>query len=417
MKYFKSPSDEAIRIHDEAVIVDIHCHPSLKMNLFNHKIYDKVHYIIPGVVVANPSETDEIFQLQYDLTQMYFGKVDAIWSSVYVIERDFVENSSLKLGKWGANVLGIESLVDSIERDTPYGPYVQAIDTLEKVEQQVMTASNMGFEVSMAKNFSQFEKNISEGKTCIVQSVEGGHMLGRSLPSTGEYLAHVQTLFDKGVCSMTLGHFMVNNLCFPVRGIAPKKSKEIGFKYDYDTFANEGLLYNGKAVVDLMLDLGMIVDLNHVTIPGRIDVFRINESKGSSKRPLVFSHNGLSKNCRYEPLGVMDDEVLEIQKCNGVIGIIFMNYWLTGNEKLPDDGIENIIKTIKDVAKICKGSFDNISIGSDMDGFTQPMDDLYVPSKMIRLTQALIDEGITESDIKKILGGNAMRVMKEGWGG
>ena len=164
-----------------------------------------------------------------------------------------------------------------------------------------------------------------------------------------------------------------------------------------------------------MLDLGMIVDMNHVTPNGRKDIFEINNSRGSNKRPLVFSHNGLRRNCINEPLCVSDEEVLEIQKCNGVIGVIFMNYWLTGKEKMPDDGIENIIKTIKDIAKICGGSYDNIAIGTDMDGFTQPVDDLYIPSQMIRLTQAMLDEKISSDDIKKVLGGNAMRVLKEGW--
>lgn len=414
MRFFTSPSEEAIRIHNESVIMDIHCHPSLKINLFDYKIYDKDHYVIPGIP-AKPTPSEEIFQMQYDLNEMYYGKIDAVWSSVYIVERGLVDNSSLKIGYWGVNLLGLDNILNSIERDTPYGPYVQALETLQKIESQIETARMKGYDVTHAKNYEQLELALSKGETVFIHSIEGAHMLGRGLTDTNEYLNHVRTLFDKGVCSVTLGHFMINNICYPVRGISPKTTRDTGFHYKYSTFENEHLFFNGKAVVDLMLDLGMIVDMNHVTPNGRKDVFEINNSRGSSKRPLVFSHNGLRRNCPNEPLCVSDDEVIEIQNCNGVIGVIFMNYWLTGKEKLPDDGLENIVRTIQDIANICGGSYDNIAVGTDMDGFTQPVDDLYIPSQMIRLTQAMIDENISEDNIKKVLGGNAMRVLKEGW--
>ena len=415
MRLFKKPTDEAIRIHSESTIIDIHCHPSLKVNLFNYNIYEKSHNIFP-LIDSRPSTSEEIFQMQYDLFQMYFGKIDAIWSSVYIVEKGLVDNSSLKIGYWGADLLGLNNITNAIERDTPYGPYIQALELMQKMENQIETSRQKGFDVTFAKNFNEFKSAADKGKTCLVHSLEGAHMLGRNLPSLNEYLNHVKTFFDKGVCSITLGHFMPNNICFPVRAIAPKTIRDIGFHYKYSEFQDEPLLNTGKAVVELMLDLGMIVDMNHVTLNGRKDVIKINNSRGSNKRPLIFSHNGLNRNVTIEPLTVTDDEVKEIQKCNGVIGIIFMNYWLTGKEKMPDDGIENIIKTIKDIAKICKGSYDNIAIGTDMDGFTQPVDDLYIPTQMIRLTQAMIDEGISEINIKKILGGNALRVMKDGWG-
>jgi len=96
--------------------------------------------------------------------------------------------------------------------------------------------------------------------------------------------------------------------------------------------------------------------------------------------------------------------------------VIFMNYWLVGKDVKPDNGIDNIVKTIKDISVICDGSFDNIAIGTDMDGFTQPVDDLYCSNQMQKLTLAMLQSGIKPDDIKKVLGLNAMRVMSEGWG-
>lgn len=80
MRFFKKPTEDAIRIHNEALIIDIHCHPTFKVNLFNFKIYDKKHYIF-RLNPTEPSPSDEISHMQYDLNQMYFGKIDAIWSS------------------------------------------------------------------------------------------------------------------------------------------------------------------------------------------------------------------------------------------------------------------------------------------------------------------------------------------------
>jgi membrane dipeptidase len=62
------------------------------------------------------------------------------------------------------------------------------------------------------------------------------------------------------------------------------------------------------------------------------------------------------------------------------------------------------------------GGVDCIAIGSDLDGFTDPLDDLKDASEMPRLTQRLLQNGFAETAIQKILGGNVLRVLQEGWG-
>lgn len=296
-----------------------------------------------------------------------------------------------------------------------YGPYTQALELIEKMEEQIGTAKSLGFKVSAAKNFSDFENSLTKGEMCFVHSLEGAHMLGRNM-SLDEYISHLDTFKSLGVCSMTLGHFMPNNVCFPANGISPKTRHELNFDYAYSQFVDNGLLETGKDVVNHMLDIGMIVDLNHVNVKGRSDVYEINKARGSKKRPLVFTHMGVRKFCKGELKTPDDFEIKEIQECGGVIGIIFMNYWLCGKEGKPDDGLDNIINVVKYIAGVCGGSYDNIAVGTDMDGFTQPVDDLYNPSQMVRLTQAMLDAGISDENIRKVLGGNAIRVMAEGWG-
>jgi membrane dipeptidase len=57
-----------------------------------------------------------------------------------------------------------------------------------------------------------------------------------------------------------------------------------------------------------------------------------------------------------------------------------------------------------------------VGLGTDFDGFTTPPEDLKDASEMPRLTQRLLSDGYSERTICKILGGNALRVLRDGWG-
>jgi membrane dipeptidase len=417
MPVIKPPSDEAIRIQNETPVIDIHCHPTLKVKLFNYKIYNYKHNFA-DLFSGDPSPDDTPFQMQYDLPKMRYGGVDGIWSSVYVVERGLIENSSiLNVGFWAVELLNLQ-FKQAVEESTllSSSAFNKAIEVINIMEQQVRRAQEKNFKVKYAYSAYDFENTIKSGELCLLHSLEGCHMLGRDYDSLNKYMENLEYMFNRGVCSITLGHFMPNNICYPPQGISPHTRNSIGFDYDYSQFLSKGLTEVGKSVVTRMLELGIVVDLNHVTPAGRKDVYKINEDRGSKKRPLIFSHNGIRQNCTGEVITPDEDEIKIIQKCGGIIGVIFMNYWLVKTEDKPDFGINNIVKTIKDIAAICGGSYENIAIGSDMDGFTNPVDDLYSAEHMPRLTQAMLDAGIKEDDIKKVLGLNVIRVLKEGWG-
>ena len=59
---------------------------------------------------------------------------------------------------------------------------------------------------------------------------------------------------------------------------------------------------------------------------------------------------------------------------------------------------------------------DAAAIGTDFDGLTDPPDDLKDMADLPNLTQRLIAEEYSDEDIKKILGGNALRMLRQGWG-
>lgn len=124
-----------------------------------------------------------------------------------------------------------------------------------------------------------------------------------------------------------------------------------------------------------------------------------------------------------DPINLQDWEVKWIADNGGVVGTIFMNYWLTGeNRQL---GIRYIVDTIRELEDI--GGQDVVAIGSDFDGFTDPPDDMRDMSDLPRLTRQLAAEytmkGLRDKPqrrwpdevIRKFMGGNAYRVLTEGW--
>jgi membrane dipeptidase len=96
-----------------------------------------------------------------------------------------------------------------------------------------------------------------------------------------------------------------------------------------------------------------------------------------------------------------------------------MNYWLMPPETR--FGLNYIVRTLAHFIET--GGEDVAALGTDFDGFTDPPDDLLDASQMPRLTEYLFAAQASPSarrygdgTIRKILGGNALRVLREGWG-
>jgi microsomal dipeptidase-like Zn-dependent dipeptidase len=141
----------------------------------------------------------------------------------------------------------------------------------------------------------------------------------------------------------------------------------------------------------------MVVDLTHSTPLARKKVYKINRSLGDNRRPLVFSHAGVQELFRKQSgsdklYNLDDDEIREIHHCHGVIGLIADNYWVFGQEEKfleYNPVIPKLIETI-DYIHDMTGTYENIAVGTDYDGFTDTSDDLLDPSEMPNLTRALL---------------------------
>lgn len=201
--------------------------------------------------------------------------------------------------------------------------------------------------------------------------IEGAHCLEGNLDN-------VDVFFEHGIRMMAPSHFFDND----IGGSAHGSSKG-------------GLTAKGKNMVRRMQAKHMIVDLAHASPAVIADTLAI------STKPVVDSHTGIKGTCDNHR-NLSDSEVIGIAKTGGVIGI---GYWSTA---VCGKDAAAIARAIRYTANLV--GVDHVALGSDFDGaVTAPFD----ASQLILITDALIDQGFSDDEIRKIMGGNALRVLRD----
>lgn len=163
--------------------------------------------------------------------------------------------------------------------------------------------------------------------------------------------------------------------------------------------ATVGLSEFGKTVIRTMDTLGMIIDVSHVGIKTVQDIL------ATSKNPVIASHSGArALNDHYRNL--TDAQIRSIAQKGGVIGVVFYPIFLSSTGTATIDTVIRHIDYIKNLVGI-----DYIAIGSDFDGIEVTPVGLEDVSHLPNLTLALLGHGYTPADVRKILGGNFLRVL------
>ncbi|MFB0565287.1 MAG: dipeptidase [Candidatus Aminicenantaceae bacterium] len=375
-------SESSNHLHDRSLVIDLHVHPSLKTYLFNKKLSKR--HKTGGA--WNP------LTLRVDLPKIIEGGVNAVFSSIYLPEKKMINDC------WFLKLLKhfVGKKLRGLVRDNPFDVTMKI---LKHFEQAVSEAKKDGkTDAEIAKSVSDLYRILDAKNIAFIHSIEGGHSLEGKIEN-------LRAFFDQGVALLTLAHFYENEVVCTVGGIPENKKFLFCFKNEKEQSC--GLSEFGRKVIEEMIRLGMLIDLTHCTPLARDEIYQIN----NKKRPLILSHVGVhAKNPK--AMNPEDDEIKTIADCGGVIGIIFMNYWLHPEEK--KNGMDLIINTIKHIKKI--GGIESIAIGSDFDGFTDPPDDIKDISEMPKLTYNLLKSGFSEEEIEKILSKNILRIIKDGWG-
>lgn len=414
------------QLHEDMRVVDLHTHPSLKSNLFHRDLSVKQGRKLFGRATW-PMET------RTDFIKMKRGGLDVALSTVYIPEQEWLDDLPL-LG------LLVRFLKPSVYRKVFKPTYFDAtVNAIKEMEQQVanynLQVREGGRPIRISLTPEQLKLDQDSGALCLVHSVEGGHSLHGEISGkrvndelmasddeiAEELLANLEQLKNMGVAYLTLAHFYPNHCVspvFPYPEHALKWSrKDMRRKWD----ETRGLTAIGERVVERIFELGMLLDITHCTPAARARIYELAEVN-RRKAGVIATHLGVAR-MNTDPINLQDWEVKWIADNGGVVGTIFMNYWLTGeNRQL---GIRYIVDTIRELEDI--GGQDVVAIGSDFDGFTDPPDDMRDMSDLPRLTRQLAAEytmkGLRDKPqrrwpdevIRKFMGGNAYRVLTEGW--
>jgi membrane dipeptidase len=273
-------------------------------------------------------------------------------------------------------------------------------------------------EIELATTAADIVRIVKEKKIAAFLTVEGGHTINDDLRVLRMY-------YQLGIRSMTLTHSRNNNWADSAT----------------DKPVHNGLTDFGKEVVREMNRLGMVVDVSHVADKTFYDALAV------TTKPVMLTHSSM-RSLSDVPRNVTDEMLWALAKNGGVVGITFGEGFINPKDAealraaieiettapvlsgrtLDDYAAQDVRKlfgtrvkvaaTVEDVADhidhaVKIAGIDHVGIGSDFDGVSGPPNGLDDVSRMPALIAVLLERGYSDRDVKKILGENTLRVIRE----
>jgi membrane dipeptidase len=252
-------------------------------------------------------------------------------------------------------------------------PFVfQAIDAFEDICRLCPA------DIALARTPDEMLAANSSGRAAGILGVEGGHALEGNL-------ANLDRFHERGVRLLTITWNNANEFA----GSCMERS-------------DAGLTDLGRQAVRRMNELGMIVDLSHSSPRTFYDTLE------ASTAPVICSHSAC-KALRDFPRNLDDDQLRALEQKKGIVGIVFLPYFLGPEEGKADiDDVLNHIEHAVEVAGI-----DSVALGSDFDGFGKPPKGLEDVTRLPALLDGLRSRGYSEPDVAKVSGLNFLRLWRE----
>jgi len=272
-------------------------------------------------------------------------------------------------------------------------------------------------ELALALSAEDIPAISSQGKIAVLVGVEGGHAMENDLKNLERY-------YELGARYMTLTH---------------NESTDWA-DASYDEPRHGGLSSFGKKVVKSMNKMGMLVDVSHASDDTVHDVLRV------SSAPVIASHSSARAICSSRR-NLTDELIRGIADTGGLVMINFfplflvpeggevearyienyaalrarnlspqefqkeMQAWEKRQPPMPVCYVGHLVDHIDHVVKVT--GIDHVGLGSDYDGITYGPEQMPDVSGFPYVSQELLNRGYSSDEIKKILGGNFLSVLKE----
>jgi membrane dipeptidase len=377
-------SDDAMRIFDGAVVIDTHNDMPTKM------LDDKYDPDVRHPAGFGPGQGNT------DLPRLQESGLTAEWMSAWVDA--------------------------TYARQQPDGSFARVTRYLDAIHAWVGRHPDR---LVFATTAAQVERAKADGKVAILIGVEGGHAIENSLDN-------LRTLYARGARYMTLTWNNGNDWAGSSIGVNGTRTG--------------GLTPFGRDVVREMNRLGMLVDVSHVSDATMADVL------ATTTAPVIASHSS-ARALNEHPRNVTDAEIRAIAATGGVVNVNFFSRFIDPAYRRADDALDAtmqrkraelmrrgpldtatlnaelakerrpleaslpvtpllvLLDHIDHIAKV--GGVDHVGIGSDFDGVTALPEGMEDVTALPRIAQGLLDRGYSAEDIRKILGGNMLRVMRK----
>ncbi len=374
---------KAKAIHDRALTVDTH-------------IDTPMHLLREGWKIGERHDPGQRESGKVDLPRMAEGGLDAAFFAVFVGQGERTAEGYARAEERAM------TLLDAIHK--------MAEDYPQLVE--IATSPDDAYRIE------------KEGKRAAFIGMENGYPIGKDLSLLEEY-------YKRGIRYLTLCHTQDNDLC--------------DSSTDRQNPEDNGLSDFGKEVVAECNRLGVMVDVSHISDKSFFDVLKV------TKAPVVASHSGVRAICDVQR-NLSDEMLNQLALNGGVIQVCFVSSYLKKEKPNPerDKALEALRekygsrRDIRDEATLTKMreeyaailekypverakvkdlvdhidhvvklvGMDYVGIGTDFDGGGE-VDGCEEVSQMPRITEELLSRGYSEEDIRKIWGGNLMRVFRK----
>ena len=263
----------------------------------------------------------------------------------------------------------------------PYQRHGAATHAMARLDQLHLLAERLPEQFVIARTTGDIRQAKAAGKIAAIAGLEGAEALDGEIGLLRQY-------HRLGVRNLGLAWNFRNAAC---DGVSERRS-------------GGGLTEFGVMVVQECNRLGIVLDVSHLAPAGLEDVLSLSEE------PIIASHSNAFALCDH-PRNLTDEQMSAIAAKGGLICVTFVNSFLR-REQPEQATIDDVLEHLEYMLAVV--GEDHIAIGSDFDGCTPPTD---MPDTTVypRITDLLQERGYSETTIRKILGGNFMRIFERVW--